>query len=175
MNNAPVDARLRPTRRLLLTLIRVKSGGALNARAERLDIRAQLRGWPEAVTEQLLGRLLEHAELLDRGFHIHHQERRHMPRVQTRLARANGCDQPDSARESYPKTPAAGEQGCRVAAAGRKAGDASTQDPPPPACAGGMRGWWCEAKPRGRIDGYRCAQPILRDRPWRRGRGADAG
>jgi hypothetical protein len=42
---------------------------------------------------------------------------------QTRLARVNGCDQPDSAREASPKTPAAGERVCLVEAAALTGGD----------------------------------------------------
>ncbi len=42
-----------------------------------------------------------------------------------RLARANGCDQPESARASIPKTPAAREQGHPLVGAGRKPAGAS--------------------------------------------------
>lgn len=41
----------------------------------------------------------------------------------TRLTRANGCDQPVSARGPCPKAPATGERVCRVAAAAGNGGD----------------------------------------------------
>lgn len=57
-----------------------------------------------------------------------------------RLARANGCDQPASARGPFsPKTPAAQERGRRVAAAARKAAYTSARRPAPTAAGGGVR------------------------------------
>lgn len=57
-----------------------------------------------------------------------------------RLARANGCDQPASARGGFsPKTPAAQERERRVAAAARKAANTSARRPAPTVAGGGVR------------------------------------
>lgn len=126
---APMDPALKPTRRMLMHLIGQESGGLLTRRAERLQIRGMSRCWPARSIEQLLGRLLDRAKAIEDCFGNHQAERRTRARNGHNLARVNGCDQPViSARASYPKTPAARERGCSVAAVGRVAGDTSPRE-----------------------------------------------
>jgi hypothetical protein len=67
------------------------------------------------------------------------EDRRLARRIRS-LARANGCDQPASARGGFsPKTPAAQERERRVAAAARKAANTSARRPAPTVAGGGVR------------------------------------
>lgn len=121
--DAPTNPALKPMRRRLIQLIGVKSGGIYNARAERLVLRALFRDWPETTIEQLLARLLEHAEQLDKCFHTYNHERRQGARHDISPAQANGwgsagqCPAWEGA-----KTPATGEQFCTVGAAAGNGG-----------------------------------------------------
>lgn len=127
MNIADIyDPRLRPGRRVLMQLISTKSGGLFNRRAERLQIRALERDWPASVSEQLLGRLLQHAEQAEDQLLAEAFDRRQWSRSRHNLARVyvrGSAGQCPVGHDT--KTPAVGTQDCRVAAAALLGGDDS--------------------------------------------------
>ena len=128
MNIADVyDPRLKPGRRLLMQRIAAKSGGLFNRRAERLQIRALEREWPAAISEQLLGRLLQHAEQAEDQLLAEAFDRRQWSRSRNSLARAKGWGSAGKCPVAHDtKTPADRAQVCRDAAAAFTGGDDST-------------------------------------------------
>ena len=127
MNIADVyDPRLKPGRRMLMQQIAVKSGGIFNRRAERLQIRALEREWSVASTEQLLGRLLQHAEQAEDRLLAEAFDRRQWSRSRNSLARANVRGSAGQCHAGHDaKTPATKAQECRVAADAVEGGDDS--------------------------------------------------
>lgn len=128
------DPRLRPGRRVLMQLIAVKSAGIYNRRAERLFMRGLERTWKTDVLERLLGRLLAHAEAIEESLLKEAFDRRKWSRSRNSLARAKGwglagqvgVDDANACPVGHDtKTPAAGPQESRIAAAAMDCGDDS--------------------------------------------------
>lgn len=122
------DARLKPGRRMLMQQIAAKSGGLFNRRAERLQIRALEREWTAVVSEQLLARLLQHAERAEDRLLAEAFDRRQWSRSRNSLARVKGWGSAGKCpAEHDAKTPESGTSVCRVAAAALQCGDDSAR------------------------------------------------